>query len=230
MSFSSSQDGKEAPYSLSVRPITDPERKAALDSLKPLRYNAIGMSVIGIMTAIVVNFGNEIVLLGVPLLFALMAGSTAANYKKNSNAIGKALAAGTAPEIAGAPVKKRFGGSWMIGPVTFANKAGIAKTLQEGAVSRVAFLPDAKIALSVNGIPLKRTLPIVSVPAGFGQDLAVPATPPQPVPMPTRPALSASDDLPPPPDDWDHVFCGECGQRNPGDARFCGRCGAVIKK
>lgn len=230
MARSSTKECGDNRYSLSIRPITDAERKVAVDSVKPARYRTIVMSVIGIITAIVVNFGTDIFLLTVPLLFAMMAGSAAFEYKKNSEAIAKSLAAGTVPEIVGIPAKKRFRGVWTIGPLTFANKEGIAKTLQEGVPSRVAILPAARIAVSVNGMSLKKALPIENMPRDFGQDLTIPPEPPQSVIAPPQQTPYAHEDLPPPPDDWEWVFCGACGQRNPNAARFCSKCGTPIKR
>ncbi|MGQ9587644.1 MAG: zinc ribbon domain-containing protein [Thermoplasmata archaeon] len=230
MSQSFSQESPETHYTLSARPITEAEQKVALDSLKPLRYNAIGASVIGMITAVVVNFGTEIVLLGVPLLFALIAGSAVANYKKNSGLIGKALATGAVSEIAGVPVRRKFRGLWQIGPVKFPNKEGVAKMFQNGAVSRASFMPDAKIILSVNGMPLKRAVLIQGPLSGLGQGAALPTASFPPAYAPPILAHSSDGNLPPPPDDWGRVFCVKCGQRNAPDARFCGNCGTVIKK
>lgn len=230
MSQSFSQESPETPYSLSVRPITEAERKVALDSLKSPRYNAIGASVIGMITAVVVNFGTDIVLLGVPLLFALIAGSAAANYKKNSGLVGRALATGTVSEITGVPVRRKFRGLWEIGPVKFLNKEGVAKMFQEGVISKASFMPEANIILSVNGVPLSKAVLIQGSLSGLGQSAAIPTPSFQPAPAPYPQARSPDEDLPPPPDDWDQVFCSKCGQRNPPDARFCGKCGTDIRK
>ena len=221
-------------YSLSVRPITDGERKVALDSLKFFRYNALGFAIVGMMTAIATMlFATDIVMLLVPVLFVLIAGDYANKYKKNSDLIAKGLTPCTVPEIAGVPEKKGRG-SWSLGPMTVFNKGGLAKMLPEGETCKMAFLPDARIVLSVNGTPLKKAVPVVMTPADFAKDLTLPAYPAAPAPMPSPCAVAPPsltvEDLPPPPDDWEGLICGKCGQSNPADASFCGRCGAVIQR
>lgn len=231
MSSSSPQAYQQAQYSLAVRPITDGERKVALDSLKYFKYNAIAFSIVGLMTAVATSFASDVILLLVPLLFVLMAGDPAVKYKRNSDAIGKALAAGTVPEIAGIPEKKSRS-SWTIGPMTFSDMRGLAKMLPGGAISKMAFLPGVKMVLSVNGVPLKKGAPIIAMPADFAKDLTIPAMPIAPVPPPraVTNAPPVTDELPPPPDDWEEVFCSRCGQKNPKGAKFCSRCGNVIQR
>lgn len=234
MSFNPSPPAQDAPFSLAVRPLTDYERKIAVDYLKPFRYRAVGMAIIGMACALAILFAPDTVLLGVPLLFALIAGESAMEYRRNSVKIGKALALGTLVEITGPLGKKRFGGPWMIGPVSFATTRGVPKPLSAGAVSRMAFLPEAGIALSIDGIPLKKALPITTTPREFAKDLAIPMAPP-PAPAPvqtplaTAPAPLETEELPPPPDDWEGLVCGKCGRANPPDAKFCAGCGAPLR-
>jgi len=233
MSYAVPQGYQHSPYSLSVRPITDGERKVALDSLKFFRYNAVGSALVGMMTAIATMFfATDIVMLLVPLLFVLMAGDYAAKYKKSSDAIAKALGAGAVVDISGVPEKKSRS-TWILGPVAIAGRGVLGKALLEGATSKMAFLPGTQMVLSMNGTPLRKAALVNTTPADFGKDLVVPATsvaPGPPSPTITYPRPVTTEELPPPPDDWEELFCGRCGQRNPKDARFCGKCGAVIKR
>lgn len=236
MDYPPSPDSQGQPYSVSMRPITDEEQKVALRFVKPMKYNALVMSIIGIATAIAVNFAADPVLLGVPLLFALMAGDAAVKYKKNSEAIGKALSSGFLPEVSGPAVRSKRRGPWTIGPVAIFGKSDAMAALSEGAAVTVAFIPGAKLALSVNHLPLKKALSITTTPSDFGKDLVVATTitaAPIAVPMPQQASPSgptAIEELPPPPDDWEGIVCSRCGQPNPGDARFCGRCGTPFHR
>lgn len=236
MSCPPSPDSQGPPYSVSVRPITEEEKRVALSFVKPMRYNAIVMSVIGLATAIAVNFAPNPIVLGVPLLFALMAGDAAVKYKKNSEAIGRALSNGVLPEVSGPAVRSKRRSPWTIGPVAIVGKSDAMAALSEGAVATVAFIPGAKLALSVNHVPLKKAVSITTTPSDFGKDLvAAPAMFAAPVamPVPQQTSISAStaiDELPPPPDDWEGKICSSCGQPNPGDAKFCGKCGTPFHR
>ncbi|MEM4233186.1 MAG: zinc ribbon domain-containing protein [Thermoplasmata archaeon] len=234
MNYVPSPDSRGPPYSVAVRQITDEEQKVALRFVKPMRYNALVMSVIGLATAVAVNFAADPIVLGVPLLFALMAGDAALKYRKNSEAIGKALSSGILSEVSGSAVRSKRRGPWTIGPVTIVGKCDAMAALSEGTVATVAFIPAASLALSVNHIPLKKAVSIRTTPSDFGRDLvATPAITAAPVAMPQQASTSVStaiDELPPPPDDWEGTICSTCGQPNPGDAKFCGRCGTPFHR
>ncbi|MEM0343707.1 MAG: zinc ribbon domain-containing protein [Thermoplasmata archaeon] len=234
MNYVPSPDSQGPPYSVAVRQITDEEQKVALRFVKPMRYNALVMSVIGLATAVAVNFAADPIVLGVPLLFALMAGDAAVKYRKNSEAIGKALSSGILPEVSGPAVRSKRRGPWTIGPVAIVGKVDATAALSEGAVATVAFIPSARLALSVNHVPLKKAVSITTNPPDFGRDLvATPMITAAPVAMPQQaatPASTAIEELPPPPDDWEGTICSSCGQPNPGDARFCGRCGTPFHR
>jgi hypothetical protein len=75
-------------------------------------------------------------------------------------------------EIVGVPVKRKFSRSWIIGPLVFGNDGTLPKVLREGTVSRVAFIPEAKMVVSVNGTPLQKVTSIATIPPGFGMGLA----------------------------------------------------------
>lgn len=234
-----SQGYQNNSYALVVRPMNAAERKAAADSLKPARYNAIAMSILGIATAIMINYARDTIVVVVPLMFAAGSIAYASQYRKGSGTVSKMLTTGTVPEIRGVPTKKSMGRGWDLGPASFQGSGGLGKRLSEGTVTTLAFLPDTKVALSVNGVPLKKPVPMV-IPAGFGKDLTVPAktsmsspgqmtaAAQQPIPQPIQPSVGV--ELPPPPEDWDASVCGRCGQINVKDARFCAKCGASIQK
>ncbi len=64
-----SQGHQTGPSSLAVRPMNEAERQAALNSLMPARYNAIAMSLLGIVTSVMVNYAHDVIVVVVPLMF-----------------------------------------------------------------------------------------------------------------------------------------------------------------
>lgn len=195
-------------YALAIRPLREEEIKAALGFLKPMRYNAIGWAVVGILLAIFIliymdNLSEEnLIVLAVPFLFVANAISYSSKFRKTLAAIRKAAESGMIPEIAGAPAKQRFGGSWKLGPVSFSGSGEMKKTLAEETFSRFAFMPDVSIIISMNGVPLKKPLRIIG-PAGFGKDIFPPTERMMPVvatPV-IQPRYEEEIPPPPPPDD-----------------------------
>jgi len=187
MSYSSTQVDPKNRYSLTIRPITDGEYRLALSTIKPSRYEAVIGSVVGILVAVAVNFVKEeyrLIQLGVPLLFAIAAGSAAIRYRTMLKGIKKDISTGRVLEITATPVKNKFPRFWKMGPLTFSNEGGLPKLLQEGTVSTITLLPNARIVLSLNGVPLKKATPIITIPATFVQ---VHASPP-PLPVAALPA------------------------------------------
>lgn len=224
------QGHPSVPYALSPRPISEVERKVAVDSLKPIRYNAIAMSVLAIATAIMVNFAYDAIAMLVPLMFSVGCIGFASQYRKGVRAITKAMAEGTIPELRAVASKKTYGRGWEIGPVSFARSGELDTMLSSGAVATVAFLPETRAVLSVNGSPLSKRVTMVA-PLGFGKDPSRHASPmiaPEPsasVPSP-RPSV---DELPPPPDDWSPASCPRCGRSVVAGGSFCPKCGFRLK-
>jgi len=165
----------QAQYSLITRPITEGEYRVAVSALKSPKYQAVAFSVVGMIVAVMVNFVPEefkLTNLFVPLMFLLGAAVTAINYRRRVRALQKVLATGMISEIVGVPVKRKFSRSWIIGPLVFGNDGTLPKVLREGTVSRVAFIPEAKMVVSVNGTPLQKVTSIATIPPGFGMGLA----------------------------------------------------------
>ncbi len=216
--------------------MSDVERKAAVDSLKPLWYNAIAMSFVAIATSIMVNFAYDAIVILVPLIFAAACIGLTAQYRRSLRAVKKTLTDGSIPELKAVPAKKSMGRGWTVGPITFARSGELSGMFSEGTQAAVAFLPETKAALSVNGVPLRKPMPMVA-PIGFGVGLAsqVPAMQPQipvysPTSAPQQSPQAAEEELPPPPEDWAERACPQCGLSLPKYAMFCSKCGFRISR
>ncbi len=222
-------------YSLYVRPISPAESAAALKSLRPARYNAVAMAIVGIATAIMINYANDAIVVVVPLMFAVGSISFAVRYRKGAAAVQKTISSGNIHEVRGVAVKKSLGRGWALGPVTFPRSGGLNDLMTEGAPAGVAFVPDTKSAISVNGALLRKPLPM-TMPIGFGKDLPVPSSVrrtqigPQATPaMLQQVSKQPEEDLPPPPDDWVVRNCPRCGQSLGEGVSFCSKCGFRLK-
>jgi hypothetical protein len=210
--------------------MSEVERKAAVDSLKPIRYNGIAMSVLAIATAIMVNYAYDAIAVLVPLMFAVGCIGFASQYRKGVRAVTQAMAEGAIPELRAVAAKKSYGRGWEIGPVSLARSRALDTMLSSGAVATVAFLSETRAVLSVNGRPLGKRVTMVA-PLGFGKDLSVHASPtiaPQPSAIVPSPRPSA-DELPPPPDDWSPTSCPKCGRSVVAGGSFCPKCGFRLK-
>lgn len=230
-----SQGFHNADYMLYLRPISDEERQVAVRSLRPIRYNAIGMAIMGVITSIMLNYAHDAIVVVVPLMFAVGAIGYASQFKKTAGALTKALSTGKIHELRAAPVKKSMGRGWTVGPVSFSRSGQLGDMFTEGSTAAVALIPDTKAAISINSMPLKKAMPIIA-PLGFGKELvgSVPAGAPHvehPVSV-TNPSSrqQAEEDLPPPPDDWEPRACPKCGEAIIGEVLFCSRCGYRLKE
>jgi hypothetical protein len=177
-------------YSVTTRPITEDEYRAAIGALRSPRYQAAVFSAVGIVVAVMVNFVPEefrLTTLFVPLMFLVGAAVPAVNYRTRLRALRKILSSGMVSEIAGVPGKRKFPRSWTMGPLVFGNDGTLSKVLQEGTASRIAFIPEAKMVLSVNGVPLEKVTSIMTIPPGFGVG---PPAPPRAAPAPVSPPTS----------------------------------------
>ena len=188
----------QAQYSLTTRPITEEEYKVAVGALKSPRSQAAVFSVVGILVAVMVNFVPEefrLINLFVPMLFLVGAAVPAISYRARLKALRKILSSGRVSEIAGVPRRRKFPRSWTLGPLVFGNDGTLSKVLQEGVVSRIAFIPEARIVLSVNGVPLEKVTSIQTMPSGFGA--SPPTSQPQaafvPLPPPSAPRASSEN-------------------------------------
>jgi len=213
--------------STTVRPMTESERKAAVDSLKPLRNNARGMAGVSILMAVMINFVSNPVAMLMPLLFGFVALGMAIQARKGASNVDKVLANGTVTEIRTVPTRASARTGWQFGMYSAGNTRSLNGMLTNGVPASFTVMPETRYLLAVNGMPLRRPLQLMSVP-GAVMPYAAPAAVQQAqmaLPMPV------DQELPPPPDGWTgQLFCAKCGQKNKTDARFCEKCGTPITK
>jgi len=222
-----SVQGHYAPQGLSavVRPMTEAEREAAKAIPRPLRNNAIGISLVSMMMAVMVNFVDEAFAVIMPLFFCFVGLGLALQARRSSGAVAQALAKGTVTDVRGAPRWKGAAGGWDFGRFSIPKDSQIKGSIVDGVPALVTVIPETKRLVSVNGVTLKKPIELRG-PAGFERTLVAPATmqPPQQV------AMAAGQDLPPPPDDWRQGSCPKCGQNTSGDFQFCPRCGFKLRQ
>ncbi|MGD9962661.1 MAG: zinc ribbon domain-containing protein [Thermoplasmata archaeon] len=222
--------GYQQPWGMSatVRPMAEAERQAIRAIPKPQRMNAIGISLMAMLMAVMVNFVDNPVALLMPLFFSFAALGLAIQARKTSAAVAAAISRGTVTDWRCAPSLKS--GVWNFGAFYF-NRGGQAKGLvEEGLLTTVTIVPEAKRVLAVNGTMLSKPLELRGAP-GFPQNLAAAQTvAPAQAPAWRAPAAPAqADDLPPPPDGWGAKFCPKCGEPISGDYAFCRKCGFRLK-
>ena len=219
--------------STTVRPMTEPERKAAVDSLKPLRNNARGMAGFSILMAVMINFVSNPVAMLMPLLFGAFALGLAVQARKGAGSVSKVLANGTVTEIRTVPTRTSARTGWQFGTYSAGNTRSLNGMLADGVPTSFTVMPETRHLLAVNGMPLRRPLQLMSVPGAviFPPSQAVQQAPmvaPMAAPMP--PPMLANEDLPPPPEGWTgQLFCAKCGQKNQNNATFCEKCGFKLK-
>jgi len=213
--------------STTVRPMTESERKAAVDSLKPLRNNARGMAGVSILMAVMINFVSNPVAMLMPLLFGFVALGMAVQARKGASNVGKVLANGTVTEIRTVPTRASARMGWQFGIYRAGNTRSLNGMLTDGVPASFTVMPETKYLLAVNGMPLRRPVLLMSAP-GAVMPYAAPAAvqqAPMALPMPV------DQELPPPPEGWTgQLFCAKCGQKSPAGAMFCEKCGAPITK
>jgi len=213
--------------STTVRPMTESERKAAVDSLKPVRNNARGMAGVAILMAVMINFVSNPVAMLMPLFFGIVALGLAAQARKGVSNVNKVLANGTVTEIRTVPTRASARTGWQFGMYSAGNTRSLNGMLADGVPASFTVMPETKHLLAVNGMPLRRPLQLMSVP-GAVMPYAAPAVFQQ---APVAAPMPMDQELPPPPDGWTGpLFCAKCGQKNKTDARFCEKCGASIAK
>lgn len=212
--------------SATVRPMAESERQAIKAIPRPQKMNAVGISLMAMLMAVMVNFVDNPVAMFMPLVFAFAALGLAVQARKTSGAVAATIAKGTVTEVRGVPLYKGNAG-WEFGVFSIARDKQLERALVDGAPASVAIVPDAKRLLSVNGVTLRRPVAL-RTPPGFENMLAAYAAPPRPVQrMPVAPSFD--QDLPPPPDGWGAKFCPKCGEPISGDYLFCRKCGFRLK-
>lgn len=213
--------------------MAEAERQTIKAIPKPQRNNAVGISFMAMLMAILVNFVDNPVAMFMPLVFAFAGLGLAIQARKSSGAVAQAMAKGTVTEVRGVPVY-RGGSGWEFGVFSIARNRQLEGALVNGVPASVAIVPEAKRLLSVNGVTLRKPVEL-RVPPGFenilaGYTTAPPVrqmyTPPQPIQgMP----VASDQDMPPPPEGWAQGRCPQCGATVSGDHLFCKGCGFRLK-
>ena len=208
----------------SVRPITDPEIKAVVSTLRSMRVNAIGISVFAMIMAVLINYVNNEVAVLMPIMFGGVAVGLAFQARKSAGNLSKALANGTVMDIRAVPNRARPGRFWQFGACSTSSTSELNHMITEGVPASFTVLPETKQLLAVNGAPLRRPV-TVAAPLGFQNVSSLT------MPVQAQPFLQAADpyELPPPPDGWVAKACPACGQSVDGDIMFCSRCGFRLK-
>jgi len=213
--------------STTVRPMTESERKAAVDSLKPLRNNARGMAGVSILMAVMINFVSNPVAMLMPLLFGAVALGMAVQARKGASNVSKVLANGTVTEIRTVATRASARMGWQFGTYSAGNTRSLNGMLSDGVPASFTVMPETKHLLAVNGTPLRKPILLMSTP-GAVMPYAAPAVVQQ---APIAAPMPVDQELPPPPEGWTgQLFCAKCGQKNQANARFCEKCGAPIVK
>jgi hypothetical protein len=222
-----SAQGQHAPHGLSVvvRPMTEAEKETAKAIPRPLRNNAVGISVVAMVMAVMVNFVEETFAVIMPLFFCFVGLGLAVQARRSSGAVAQALAKGTVTEVRGAPKWKGSAGGWDFGPFSVPKDSQVKNSLADGVPARVSVIPETKRLVSVNGATLKKPIEL-RAPPGFEAALVAPTT----AHFPQKGPKAAGQELPPPPDDWTQGRCPSCGQSTSQDFEFCSKCGFRLKQ
>jgi hypothetical protein len=209
------------------RPLTMPEREALKRTTRSPKVNAVGLAVMSMAMAVMINFVEEPVALIMPIFFGAMSLGIAFQARGVSSSVARALERGTAAEWRHTPSLRS--GIWDFGAFYF-NRAGHAKGLvTEGVPATVTLVPEAKRVLAVNGTVLSKPIDLRGAP-GFPQNLIVAQAPaPAQAPAWQAPVAPAAEDLPPPPEGWSGTSCPKCGRAVSADNAFCRGCGFRLK-
>ncbi len=208
---------------LPVRPMTDAEARAAKGIAKPHRANAIGISVVAMAMAVMVNFVEEEIAIVMPLFFCFVALGLAIQARRSSGVVAESLAKGTVADLRSTPVWRKARG-WEFGAVSIPRGSELDKRLSDGVPASVTVLSDAKYVLSADGVPLKKPVAFVAAPGFMSVSASEAGTP-----APTRAVAMADDDLPPPPEDAGPSACPQCGKSASDVAKFCDSCGYRLR-
>jgi hypothetical protein len=207
-----------------IRPITETEKQALGKVLRPVKMNAIGLALVSMLMAVMINFVPDQWLVVVPIFFAFVALGSAIQARKIGGIVVSAMEKGTVADVRVSTVQKRAGGNWDLGAFSVPRNGALGKVLSEGSPASLCIVPDTKHLLSVNGAILSR-IPTVNAYPQFATMLSggVSQAPAQAQP------IVQDQELPPPPDDWSQKFCAQCGQSMSASAVFCPKCGYKSK-
>ena len=204
---------------LPVRPMTDAEMRSVKGISRPQRANAIGISVVAMVMAVMVNFVEDEIAILMPLFFCFVGLGLAVQARRSSGAVAESLADGTVADVRATPVWMKTRG-WQFGALSIPRGSRLDKMLSDGVPASLTIAPPSKHVLSANGVTLKKPVTFVTAP-GFEGTLSSHA----PASASQRVATTMDDDLPPPPDDLDPSSCPQCGKSVSPGARFCDSCG-----
>lgn len=210
--------------SVSVRPMNESEREALKSVPKPHRNNAVGISILSMVMAIMVNFVEDQVAMVMPLFFCFIGLGLALQARKSSGSVAQALAKGTVSDVRGT-LRFKGAGGWEIGTLSVPKDKQLEGLFVDGLPATVTVAAEAQRVVSVNGVTLKKPA-MLRMPAGALDGYVVSA----PMQMPVRAHDVQEQDTPPPPDGWTPArHCPKCGQSVSGDVMFCERCGQRLK-
>jgi len=203
--------------------MSDAERQAMKTIPTPLRGNAIGMSLVSMLMAVMINFVDNPVALVMPLLFGFIGLGYAIQARKSSGLVAQAIAKGTVTEVRATP---RWMGArgWQVGTFSITRSKHLEGLLVDGVPATVGIVPEVKRVVSVGMTTLRKPVTLIA-PLGFESTLVSSAPVQAPWQAPTAPA----QDVPPPPDGWAAGACPQCGQSVSGDVMFCEKCGFRLK-
>jgi hypothetical protein len=204
--------------------MSEPERHALRAVVKPMRINAIGISAMAMLMAVLINFSPEPIAIILPIFFGLMGLGLAFQARKAAGKIESALGIGTVTEVRTVPRLKGPAGGWDFGTFSVGRDRQLKTMVMDGAPGSFAVVPDTKHLVSVNGVALKKPVAVIA-PFGFQGAPAAIASPLAPQPTQT----ASSEELPPPPEDWVANSCPKCGTSIVGNMMFCPRCGFRIQ-
>jgi len=209
---------------MSSRPISEPERNALKRTVRPQRTNAIGISLMAMLMAVLINFSPEPIAILMPIFFGMMALGLAFQTRKSAGRVASALESGTLVDVRAVPNNKTATGGWDFGTWSIGKTRQLMGQVAAGTPTSFAIEPDTKQLVSVNGVVLKKSVTVVA-PFGFptAQMAATPMHSPQPMQAPS------SEELPPPPEDWVANSCPKCGASVEGNMMFCPGCGFKVK-
>ncbi len=213
-----------SPITMSIRPISEPERKTLKGVVRPMRLNAIGISAMAMLMAVLINFSPEPFAIVLPIFFGLMGLGLAFQARKSAGKIAAALDTGTVTDVKTVPNNKTAIGGWDFGTWSIGKDRQLMGMVVAGTPTSFAIVSDTKHLVSVNGNALKKPVAVVA-PFGF-QNAPMAAAPmhsTQPMQAPSN------EELPPPPEDWVTNSCPRCGAGVEDNMMFCPGCGFRVK-
>lgn len=209
-------------YTVTKRLLTAQEVADAAALYKKFRNPLAFFSLFSILLGIILMSsaeGNIDMLSLMALVFGMISVAVAGTSLSFRGKIAKALRTGEVTIVQGFATRMRTPARWTVGPISLRETPELRSMMRDG-MATVAYIPSLKVAMSVNGMELKKSAwvdgPVELSPTGAYQAPVVASSPPQQYYEP-----------PPPPSDSpmeQSMFCPRCGSKNPPGARFCQNC------